>query len=90
MVLKIIKAVYIGDYKIKLKFSNRRVRLINFEPFLSRAKNPMTRKYLDKDEFKKFKVEYGDLHWNDYELCFPIMDLYEDKISISEDVYSAA
>ncbi|MCX6583441.1 MAG: hypothetical protein NT166_24965 [Candidatus Aminicenantes bacterium] len=30
--------------------------------------------------FKKFKIEYGDLIWNDYEMCFPIMDLYENNI----------
>jgi len=40
----------------------------------------MTRKFLDINEFKKFKIEYGDLVWNDYEMCFPIIDLYEDNI----------
>jgi len=40
----------------------------------------MARKYLDKKLFRKFKIDYGDIIWNDYEMCFPIWDLYEGKI----------
>ena len=80
MVLSIMNAEYIKGYKIKLTFSDNKEKTINFEPFLNRSRNPMTRKYLDINEFKKFKLEYGDLIWNDYELCFPIIDLYEDNL----------
>lgn len=76
----IIKAEYVKGYKIKLVFSDGKERTINFEPFLKQAANPMTRKFLDINKFKKFKIEYGDLIWNDYEMCFPIIDLYEDNI----------
>lgn len=40
----------------------------------------MTKKYLDKNLFQSFSLEYGDLIWNDYEMCFPIWDLYEGDI----------
>ena len=80
MVLEITSAEYIKDYKIKIVFSDGKQRIINFQPFLEQARNPMTRKFLDINEFKKFKIEYGDLVWNDYEMCFPIIDLYEDNI----------
>jgi hypothetical protein len=40
----------------------------------------MTRKLLDLQLFKDFKIQYGDLIWNDFELCFPIWDLHEGKI----------
>jgi len=40
----------------------------------------MIRAYLDPEKFKQFAVEYGDLHWNDYDLCFSIADLYEGRI----------
>lgn len=89
-VLKIISAEYIKDYKININFSNGVEKVINFEPFLRQARNPMTSKYLDKGEFKKFKVEYGDLIWNDYELYFPIIDLYEDKLSVYGNMSSVA
>ncbi|MCX6582956.1 MAG: DUF2442 domain-containing protein [Candidatus Aminicenantes bacterium] len=80
MALAIIAAVYIKDYKIRLVFSGNEERVIDFGPFLKVSINPMTRKFLDINEFRKFKVEYGDLIWNDYEMCFPIMDLYEGDI----------
>jgi len=42
--------------------------------------NPLIRAYLDLDKFKNFSIEYGNLFWNDYDLCFPIADLYEGRI----------
>ena len=33
-----------------------------------------------KDLFKKFNLEYGELQWNDYDLAFPIYDLYKGTI----------
>jgi hypothetical protein len=40
----------------------------------------MTRKYQDKELFKSFSVKYGDVIWNDYEMCFPVWDLHEGRI----------
>lgn len=80
MVVSIEKADYKGDYVIGLRFSDGVERNVDFGSFLKNAKNPMTKKYLDKELFKSFKIEYGDLIWNDYEMCFPIWDLHEGKI----------
>jgi len=80
MVISIISAEYTGEYKIKLTFSDGMEREIDFGAFLNNAKNPMARKYLDKKLFRNYKIEYGDIIWNDYEMCFPIWDLYEGKI----------
>jgi hypothetical protein len=80
MVISIISAEYTGEYKVKLTFSDGVIKEIDFAAFLNSAKNPMARKYLDKKLFRKFKIEYGDIIWNDYEMCFPIWELYEGKI----------
>ena len=80
MVISILSAEYTGEYKIKLTFSDGMEREIDFGAFLNNAKNPMARKYLDKKLFRNYKIEYGDIIWNDYEMCFPIWDLYEGKI----------
>jgi hypothetical protein len=80
MVVSIDKADYKGDYKINLQFSDGIERTIDFSGFLQNAKNPMTKKYLDKELFKSFTIDYGDLIWNDYEMCFPVWDLHEGKI----------
>jgi len=80
MVVSIDKAVYLKDYKIEFKFSDGVIRTIDFESFLKSAKNPMTKKYLDIDKFKNFTLEYGDIIWNDFELCFTIWDLHDGTI----------
>ena len=80
MVISIDKATYLEDYKIEFLFSDGVVRVIDFSDFLNNAKNPMTRKYLDKNLFKRFEIKYGDINWNDLELCFPIWDLHEGQI----------
>ena len=80
MVISIQKANYLGEYKIKFQFSDGTEKVVDFEAFLKKAKNPMTKKYLDKKLFQSFSIEYGDIIWNDYEMCFPIWDLYEGKI----------
>ncbi|HZK08227.1 MAG TPA: DUF2442 domain-containing protein [Bacteroidales bacterium] len=80
MVISITKADYIGGYKIKFSFSDGVERLIDFSRFLKNAKNPMTRKFLDEKRFRNYSIDYGDIIWNDYEMCFPIWDLHEGKI----------
>lgn len=80
MVISIQKAEYLGGYKISLEFSDGTQKTVDFEQFLRSAKNPMTAKYLDKKLFSSFEIEYGDISWNDYEMCFPIWDLYEGKL----------
>jgi len=80
MVISINKADYVGEYKIKFLFSDGVERLIDFSGFLNDAKNPMTKKYLDKSLFKSCSIDYGDIIWNDYEMCFPIWDLHEGRI----------
>ena len=80
MVISIQKAEYKGDYKINFLFSDGVEKSIDFSTFLKNAKNPMTRKYLDKKLFQSFSLEFGDINWNDFEMCFPLWDLHEGKI----------
>ena len=80
MVCNILEAKYLGDYRIALVFSDGMSRIIDFGPFLTNARNPMTKKYLDKNLFKSFTLLHGDIMWNDFELCFPIWNLHEGNI----------
>jgi len=79
-VINVKKAKHVGDYKVELLFNDNIIRTIDFYPFLSSSLNPLIRKYLDPKEFTKFEIDDGDLEWNDYDLCFPIADLYENRI----------
>jgi hypothetical protein len=67
-------------YTLRLSFSNGGTREIDFESFLRRSHNPQIRVYLDPQKFANFRLEYGNLMWDDYALCFPLADLYEGNI----------
>jgi hypothetical protein len=79
-IIEIVRAEYVDDYRIHLWFSDGKERIMDFEPFLRNARNPLFKKYLNLNEFKNFTLVYGNLDWNDFEICFPVADLYEGKI----------
>jgi hypothetical protein len=79
-VIDIVRAEQASGYKLKLYFSDGAERMIDFEPFLRASRNPMIREYLDPKKFANFRLEYGELVWDDYGLCFPVADLYESRI----------
>jgi DUF971 family protein len=79
-IVGIAAAVQVGNYTLRVSFSDGAERVIDFEPFLRGSQNPQIRAYLDAAKFRDFHVEDGDLVWDDYGLCFPIADLYENRI----------
>ncbi len=78
--ISITEAHYIGDFAIRLRFSNAYMKLVDFKPFLEQSKHPSIRKYLNESLFKNFKLQAGNLDWNDFDLCFSIEDLYKNTI----------
>ena len=78
--IEIKSANYIGDYAIRIYFNDGNNRLVDFKPFLESSLHPSIRKYLDELKFKQFEIIDGNLNWNDYDLIFPLIDLYEGKI----------
>lgn len=79
-VLEITGVKHLAEYQLKLDFNDGTERIVDFEPFLEKSRNPMIRTYLAPDRFANFRLEYGDLVWDDYGLCFPIADLYEGRV----------
>jgi hypothetical protein len=80
--LEITEAKYVSDHKIRLIFNDGAVRVVDFGPFLAKARNPDTTDYRDLRRFKSFRIEDGDLIWGDMQMIFPIMDLYSGEISM--------
>jgi hypothetical protein len=78
--LKIDSAKYLKDYKIWIKFNDGEEKLVDFKPFLSKSLHPSIKKYLDEKIFSNFSLINGNLNWNDYDMIFPISDLYDGKI----------
>jgi len=80
-VIEVISANYIGDYAIRVSFSDETEKLVDFKAFLFNSLHPSISKYKDEVLFKEFKIIGGNLNWNDYDLIFPVHDLYEGIIS---------
>ena len=78
--LEIIEAKYVSDYKIRLTFNDGKIQVMDFGPFLAKARNPDTTDYRALKKFKTFRVEDGDLIWGDYQMLFPIADLHRGEI----------
>jgi hypothetical protein len=78
--LEVRTATYAGDFKIKIQFSDDTKRVVGFKSFLKNSLHPSIKRYLDEKRFKDFKIIDGNLNWNDYDLIFPIEDLYKGKI----------
>ena len=73
-------ADYVEDYKLSLTFSDARRVVVDFGRFILNSAHPDIKKYRDLELFKSFTVKNGDLEWNDYELAFPVFDLYRGKV----------
>ncbi len=78
-VIKITNAVYQDGYKLAVYFDDNTSQVVDFEGFLRSSHHPAIQKYLNLEFFKKFELSYGDLQWNDYDLCFPSYDLHLGK-----------
>lgn len=78
--IAIVEALLVGEYRLRLTFDDAKVQEVDFLPFLSASHHPAIRAYLERERFANFHLECGDLLWGDYELCFPIADLYENRL----------
>lgn len=78
--IDVVNATLLKPYQVFITFTDGFKQTVDFEPFLQNSRNPHIRKYLDLSLFADFTVENGDLYWYEYDLCFPIADLYENRI----------
>lgn len=78
--INITAAEQVGDYALRLSFDDGTVQTVDFRPFLSQSRHPDIRAYLEPAHFAAFRIEYGELVWGDYDLCFPVADLYRNRL----------
>jgi hypothetical protein len=79
--IKITKVDHLHDYILKLTFNDGKVQEVDFRPFLESAQHPEIAKYLDINVFMQYDLVDGDIIWNDYDLVFPIWDLYSNSLT---------
>lgn len=77
LVIGIEKAEYLGNHTLKIYFTNGEKKVVDFKPFLLKATHPEIKKYLNEELFMCFEIRDGNLNWADYDLIFPVWDLYE-------------
>jgi hypothetical protein len=70
--IEIKSAQYIGDYAIRILFSDGFNILVDFRPFLKSSLHPSIRKYLNEAKFKDFQLVDGNLNCNYYDFIFQI------------------
>ena len=80
--IKIISVAYLHDYVLKLTFLDGKESVVDFFHFLNTTSNPQIKIYLDLDNFKSYTIKDGELMWGDYDLLFPIQNLYSGKFSV--------
>jgi len=78
--LSIKEAKYLNNYKIKLKFNDGKENIVDLSNFILNSNHPDIQKYKNEELLKNFNLEHGEIQWNDYDLAFPIYDLYQGKI----------
>lgn len=88
--INITTAEQVGDYALRLSFDDGTVQTVDFKPFLSLSRHPDIRAYLELERFSAFRLEYGELVWGDYDLCFPIADLYHNRLMPEAALEAAA
>jgi len=59
LVIHIVEANSLGDYRLSLQFSDGTKRIIDFGPFLKRSSHSDIKKYLDLQQFLGFVIDGG-------------------------------
>ncbi len=88
--INVVSATPAGEYSLKIAFDDSTVQTVDFGPFLTRSRHPAVRAYLEPDRFAAFHIAYGELVWGDYDLCFPVIDLYRNCIEHLDTLAQAA
>lgn len=78
--LAVVAAEQVGPHTLALLFTTGERRTVDFGPFLRSAGHPAIRAYLDGERFGQFEIVQGNLNWNDYDLIFPVADLFNGTI----------
>ena len=79
--LRVDRAEYDSDYKVRVAFNDGTQRIVDFGLFLMQHPHPQYNKYRDVELFKSFSIDMGNLVWGEnWDLIFPIEQLHKGKI----------
>ena len=79
--IEVRTATYLDGYRLSIAFNDGKNKVVDFSKFITNTNKQALSKYKDLSNFKKFKIENGNLVWGkDWDLIFPIHQLYNGKI----------
>lgn len=80
--LAVIQADYVSEHRLKIYFSDGSSQILDFGPFLLNHPHPQHDKYRRITNFKKFRIERGNLVWGkDWDLIFPVAQLHKGYVA---------
>jgi len=80
--ISVISAKYTEAFKLEIFFDNNKKKVVDFEAFLQTHDHPQFNKYKKENNFKRFKIENGNIVWGtNWDMIFPVHDLYKGKIN---------
>ena len=78
--LSVSSAKHLTGHILEIKFNDGHKSIVDFAPFIFSVGHPDYDPYKKTEKFLSFKIEDGNLNWDDYTMIFPIEDLYHNRI----------
>ena len=78
---KVVSALYVGDFAIRVNFDDGHEKLVDFKSFIFNSTNPDMKKFESENYFCGFQIERGNINWYEYEMIFPVGNLYSGELS---------
>ena len=73
---------YIDNFLLEIIFNDNKKNVFDFGVFLETHSHPQFNKYKKINNFKKFKIENGNVVWGkDWDMIFPVFDLYNGVLN---------
>ncbi|EKE75250.1 DUF2442 domain-containing protein [Gallaecimonas xiamenensis] len=78
--LSVVDVKHLTGHILEIVFSDGHKETVDFAPFIFSVGHPDYEPYKNIETFLKFKIEDGNLNWDDYTMIFPVADLYSNRI----------
>ena len=79
--IAVTRADYVDGLSLRVFFSDKTSRVIDFGEFIARHPHPQYNKYLDSRKFRRFTIENGNIIWGkNWDLMFPIEQLHSGSL----------
>ena len=80
--LEVKNATYLDGYRLRIAFNDGKEKIVDFANFINNNQKEALSKYKKPVHFKKFRIEDGNVVWGkDWDLIFPIHELYRGKVN---------